>query len=106
MRHPKKLIVCDSSFRSSSAPRRFHDLIERKLALERNENAPIEIRELHDIGVDHCSSLIGSGSGLHPAATNVTDAERKQFLRGHDAVSYTHLRAHETPEHLVCRLLL
>eukprot|EP00658_Telonema_sp_P-2_P046407 TRINITY_DN34568_c0_g1_i1.p1 TRINITY_DN34568_c0_g1~~TRINITY_DN34568_c0_g1_i1.p1 ORF type:complete len:131 (-),score=21.78 TRINITY_DN34568_c0_g1_i1:76-468(-) len=25
---------------------------------------------------------------------------------GDDAVSYTHLRAHETPEHLVCRLLL
>src|SRR5678816_4437732 len=26
--------------------------------------------------------------------------------RGYYAVSYTHLRAHETPEHLVCRLLL
>src|SRR5678815_2974413 len=26
--------------------------------------------------------------------------------RGIKAVSYTHLRAHETPEHLVCRLLL
>ena len=25
---------------------------------------------------------------------------------GNQAVSYTHLRAHETPEHLVCRLLL
>src|SRR5674536_373085 len=25
---------------------------------------------------------------------------------GPDPVSYTHLRAHETPEHLVCRLLL
>src|SRR5678815_3214157 len=25
---------------------------------------------------------------------------------GVDSVSYTHLRAHETPEHLVCRLLL
>ena len=25
---------------------------------------------------------------------------------GSDSVSYTHLRAHETPEHLVCRLLL
>ena len=25
---------------------------------------------------------------------------------GPQAVSYTHLRAHETPEHLVCRLLL
>src|SRR5678816_3912919 len=24
---------------------------------------------------------------------------------GNTAVSYTHLRAHETPEHLVCRLL-
>src|SRR5678815_446192 len=24
----------------------------------------------------------------------------------YNAVSYTHLRAHETPEHLVCRLLL
>src|SRR5678816_1491096 len=28
----------------------------------------------------------------------------KEYL--YDAVSYTHLRAHETPEHLVCRLLL
>src|SRR5678816_3636130 len=27
-------------------------------------------------------------------------------LVGTDSVSYTHLRAHETPEHLVCRLLL
>src|SRR5678815_5367223 len=26
--------------------------------------------------------------------------------RSGDSVSYTHLRAHETPEHLVCRLLL
>src|SRR5678816_4420242 len=25
---------------------------------------------------------------------------------GYGPVSYTHLRAHETPEHLVCRLLL
>ena len=27
-------------------------------------------------------------------------------LLNYKAVSYTHLRAHETPEHLVCRLLL
>mgnify|MGYP007068955288 CR=1 FL=1 len=27
-------------------------------------------------------------------------------LRRNIPVSYTHLRAHETPEHLVCRLLL
>src|SRR5678816_414872 len=28
------------------------------------------------------------------------------WIVGRIAVSYTHLRAHETPEHLVCRLLL
>ena len=28
------------------------------------------------------------------------------WVLGLDPVSYTHLRAHETPEHLVCRLLL
>src|SRR5674536_379902 len=27
------------------------------------------------------------------------------YLRAWSPVSYTHLRAHETPEHLVCRLL-
>src|SRR5678816_3757017 len=36
------------------------------------------------------------------------EEERKNLLAFQDvvAVSYTHLRAHETPEHLVCRLLL
>src|SRR5678816_4814342 len=29
----------------------------------------------------------------------------RELLDGHEPVSYTHLRAHETPEHLVCRLL-
>eukprot|EP00658_Telonema_sp_P-2_P078774 TRINITY_DN7460_c0_g1_i5.p1 TRINITY_DN7460_c0_g1~~TRINITY_DN7460_c0_g1_i5.p1 ORF type:complete len:101 (-),score=17.25 TRINITY_DN7460_c0_g1_i5:111-413(-) len=31
---------------------------------------------------------------------------RVSIRRSRTAVSYTHLRAHETPEHLVCRLLL
>ena len=30
----------------------------------------------------------------------------QQLDTAHKPVSYTHLRAHETPEHLVCRLLL
>ena len=34
---------------------------------------------------------------ISQSSLGVTEAE---------AVSYTHLRAHETPEHLVCRLLL
>ena len=28
------------------------------------------------------------------------------LVKAAEAVSYTHLRAHETPEHIVCRLLL
>eukprot|EP00658_Telonema_sp_P-2_P009063 TRINITY_DN13426_c0_g1_i2.p1 TRINITY_DN13426_c0_g1~~TRINITY_DN13426_c0_g1_i2.p1 ORF type:complete len:115 (+),score=31.33 TRINITY_DN13426_c0_g1_i2:146-490(+) len=33
--------------------------------------------------------------------------QRARAVKAEDrAVSYTHLRAHETPEHLVCRLLL
>ena len=38
-------------------------------------------------------------------SANPERALKKLFHRM-DAVSYTHLRAHETPEHLVCRLLL
>src|SRR5678816_628166 len=34
----------------------------------------------------------------------LTEAATRAREQG--AVSYTHLRAHETPEHLVCRLLL
>src|SRR5674536_397975 len=39
---------------------------------------------------------------------SVSHASRFQGLNhsSHLADSYTHLRAHETPEHLVCRLLL
>src|SRR5678816_3272894 len=32
--------------------------------------------------------------------------ENLHNINSNEAVSYTHLRAHETPEHLVCRLLL
>ena len=34
------------------------------------------------------------------------EGENYSFRPYFKAVSYTHLRAHETPEHLVCRLLL
>src|SRR5678815_3719135 len=59
------------------------------------------------------SPLRGSGEttldldgyfGLHPSLSSL----KPIYDAGHLAmvpVSYTHLRAHETPEHLVCRLL-
>src|SRR5678815_3065989 len=38
----------------------------------------------------------------------IDEADGRTFIAMEmlEAVSYTHLRAHETPEHLVCRLLL
>src|SRR5678816_2966713 len=38
----------------------------------------------------------------HPIKDGLEEAARR--IAGSKAVSYTHLRAHETPEHLVCRL--
>src|SRR5678815_6038874 len=35
-----------------------------------------------------------------------TTGEDRYIVSSSGSVSYTHLRAHETPEHLVCRLLL
>src|SRR5678816_2366734 len=61
--------------------------IERAIAAAR-------IHRLEHRGIDHAAA-----SDLEPF---VRGAERGGF----DTVSYTHLRAHETPEHLVCRLLL
>eukprot|EP00658_Telonema_sp_P-2_P017803 TRINITY_DN16945_c0_g2_i1.p1 TRINITY_DN16945_c0_g2~~TRINITY_DN16945_c0_g2_i1.p1 ORF type:complete len:130 (+),score=14.51 TRINITY_DN16945_c0_g2_i1:20-409(+) len=47
-----------------------------------------------------------SASSAQPS--RIRSSSRPAMLCIHDLVpvSYTHLRAHETPEHLVCRLLL
>src|SRR5678815_4881826 len=42
----------------------------------------------------------------HGGMSTVHRARQDSLKRDVAAVSYTHLRAHETPEHLVCRLLL
>src|SRR5678816_4023846 len=47
-------------------------------------------------------SIPVTGSFLRTSAT----PDRITYIDTPGAVSYTHLRAHETPEHLVCRLLL
>src|SRR5678815_4749314 len=46
--------------------------------------------------------IVGS---CHRCAPSKSRAPSPDSLRP-ESVSYTHLRAHETPEHLVCRLLL
>eukprot|EP00658_Telonema_sp_P-2_P041539 TRINITY_DN29728_c0_g1_i1.p1 TRINITY_DN29728_c0_g1~~TRINITY_DN29728_c0_g1_i1.p1 ORF type:complete len:143 (+),score=35.12 TRINITY_DN29728_c0_g1_i1:93-521(+) len=42
----------------------------------------------------------------HLGTSCICAANQSCFASSRYAVSYTHLRAHETPEHLVCRLLL
>eukprot|EP00658_Telonema_sp_P-2_P075850 TRINITY_DN65645_c0_g1_i1.p1 TRINITY_DN65645_c0_g1~~TRINITY_DN65645_c0_g1_i1.p1 ORF type:complete len:155 (+),score=27.26 TRINITY_DN65645_c0_g1_i1:158-622(+) len=50
-----------------------------------------------------CAQSITAASAA--STSPVSTKSSTTFLRS-NSVSYTHLRAHETPEHLVCRLLL
>src|SRR5678815_5172767 len=51
--------------------------------------------------------LIPSPPGkVHAGSAKFFDQDLMKMSRDEIPVSYTHLRAHETPEHLVCRLLL
>ena len=51
---------------------------------------------------------VGAPKGASRLAQRIGRANHRldEASRAILAVSYTHLRAHETPEHLVCRLLL
>src|SRR5678815_2970389 len=51
-------------------------------------------------------SGVRSAGGTVPQPASGPQAATSNASRTHRTVSYTHLRAHETPEHLVCRLLL
>ena len=48
---------------------------------------------------------VATSSGITVTVSNQTGDTTAPTV-SLSAVSYTHLRAHETPEHLVCRLLL
>eukprot|EP00658_Telonema_sp_P-2_P047057 TRINITY_DN35556_c0_g1_i1.p1 TRINITY_DN35556_c0_g1~~TRINITY_DN35556_c0_g1_i1.p1 ORF type:complete len:104 (-),score=26.11 TRINITY_DN35556_c0_g1_i1:27-338(-) len=60
---------------------------------------------------NHSQDMGGFGgslasSGMASPNTDALVVRTNTNLPPVGAVSYTHLRAHETPEHLVCRLLL
>src|SRR5678815_3091151 len=61
-------------------------------------------------GFDTYSRLIARHLSRHipggPAVVVENMPGAASLVSANHAVSYTHLRAHETPEHLVCRLLL
>src|SRR5678816_829838 len=49
--------------------------------------------------------ILGMRVRSNSSITVTVNGQSRTFKDGDGAVSYTHLRAHETPEHLVCRLL-
>ena len=57
-----------------------------------------------------CNQLKLSGAETEGSALRYDDSsfwqDTLRKMNNTITVSYTHLRAHETPEHLVCRLLL
>eukprot|EP00658_Telonema_sp_P-2_P051195 TRINITY_DN39232_c0_g1_i1.p1 TRINITY_DN39232_c0_g1~~TRINITY_DN39232_c0_g1_i1.p1 ORF type:complete len:120 (-),score=36.95 TRINITY_DN39232_c0_g1_i1:36-395(-) len=100
---------------------------EEQIALEKEESSAMfhstdgEFRRRRKVAVDGSSML--QGSRTKKKKNQKKEVEMEQLLedesenriqhllafgdrRPSHPVSYTHLRAHETPEHLVCRLLL
>src|SRR5678816_2091066 len=57
------------------------------------------------VNISQVQRVVGKESVVYEVVGEASDIQ--QVVRAvREAVSYTHLRAHETPEHLVCRLLL
>src|SRR5665647_2556162 len=82
------------------------DTIRRRMA---------DVRQLQRLGIARIDSHCRRGRhiyemrrGHRPVRAIVTELDRCGFHSEEfsDAVSYTHLRAHETDSYLVCRLLL
>ena len=61
-----------------------------------------------DVYKRQVATAVAEFGGIDVLVNNAGVAQkvRADILDTTMAVSYTHLRAHETPEHLVCRLLL
>src|SRR5678815_1226920 len=67
------------------------------------ENTEYRVNDLGSPKYDSTTDTVSVVGAQTNSATSVWINEKGPFF---NHVSYTHLRAHETPEHLVCRLLL
>eukprot|EP00658_Telonema_sp_P-2_P068434 TRINITY_DN57366_c0_g1_i3.p1 TRINITY_DN57366_c0_g1~~TRINITY_DN57366_c0_g1_i3.p1 ORF type:complete len:106 (+),score=16.74 TRINITY_DN57366_c0_g1_i3:201-518(+) len=78
-----------------------HPLIEALRASVTGIPRSVRVCALHNSSTPNISFIITASSAANPWSGEVSTA-----IPSSNTVSYTHLRAHETPEHLVCRLLL
>eukprot|EP00658_Telonema_sp_P-2_P023476 TRINITY_DN19412_c0_g4_i1.p1 TRINITY_DN19412_c0_g4~~TRINITY_DN19412_c0_g4_i1.p1 ORF type:complete len:100 (+),score=39.44 TRINITY_DN19412_c0_g4_i1:106-405(+) len=74
------------------------ELKARMAGMDKDLEAQSMVRKQRDMKVQRVMNDMGQ---VEPALNSMN-----QKIVDMNAVSYTHLRAHETPEHLVCRLLL
>eukprot|EP00658_Telonema_sp_P-2_P010304 TRINITY_DN13883_c0_g1_i2.p1 TRINITY_DN13883_c0_g1~~TRINITY_DN13883_c0_g1_i2.p1 ORF type:complete len:110 (-),score=31.47 TRINITY_DN13883_c0_g1_i2:1-330(-) len=86
-------------------------------ALHNDDHSHVSARTELSLKIESCCRRASTASPLpsnnkkhhsaQPPSKSGATTEGGIVLGGtRKAVSYTHLRAHETPEHLVCRLLL
>eukprot|EP00658_Telonema_sp_P-2_P028053 TRINITY_DN21577_c0_g1_i1.p1 TRINITY_DN21577_c0_g1~~TRINITY_DN21577_c0_g1_i1.p1 ORF type:complete len:124 (-),score=14.44 TRINITY_DN21577_c0_g1_i1:4-375(-) len=78
--------------------------IERSIAHERTLRSRIVEAEQHGHQIE--ISVASELTDLRDTRVELSERAILDNAAIRDPVSYTHLRAHETPEHLVCRLLL
>ena len=86
-------------------------VLDKPAGLSSEEEVPAALRQHWDtpdafVGVVHRLDTGVSGLMVFARPPAAAAALRRQLTQSQEAVSYTHLRAHEPRHALVCRLLL
>eukprot|EP00658_Telonema_sp_P-2_P064483 TRINITY_DN53504_c0_g1_i1.p1 TRINITY_DN53504_c0_g1~~TRINITY_DN53504_c0_g1_i1.p1 ORF type:complete len:118 (+),score=44.18 TRINITY_DN53504_c0_g1_i1:82-435(+) len=108
IRRPPRSTLSSSSA-ASDVYKRQANLRESQLREEAVRNESVELTARHQremVGKDQEILKLSKAVGVLGASEAELRARVMVSEPELTPVSYTHLRAHETPEHLVCRLLL
>ena len=73
---------------------------------EINHGSLLKLADFYQVSVDYLLGLTNNRKYENTPIEELHLSDEVVELLKSEPVSYTHLRAHETPEHLVCRLLL
>ena len=93
----------------------WRDIPSQVIAKKGRTTSKVQLSQRFQSAIDRAAMRAGKGSSdaylsewRREASTCGDDLESaaKELAHALEPVSYTHLRAHETPEHLLCRLVL